>query len=173
SFYYRWYAGGTYAGGTSATYTPVAADLSKTLTCRVYAVGFAGYKESAATAAVAALAWPSTTALSPSGTPTNGSFSAQSDVFWYSFTAPSATSVTILVNDKYYTSGSQTAYVSVSAYKADGTPFFTNYEVLYPAHSDGTFSGYTGLVYIKITWTDRGDAYVPNGTFTVDYSVTP
>jgi hypothetical protein len=84
--YYRWYAGGTYTGGTSATYTPTGADTGKTLTCRVYAVGFTGYKESAATAAVAAFAPPSPTALS-SGTPQSGTTSASSDVFWYSFTA--------------------------------------------------------------------------------------
>ncbi|MDR1176670.1 MAG: collagen-like protein [Treponema sp.] len=158
--YYNWYAGGTYTGtsGTSTAYTPKAADAGKTLTCRVNAVGFTGYKESAATAAVAAFAPPSPTVFS-SGTLQNGTTSAASDVFWYSFTASTGNLYTIQVDDAMHTSSSQTGRVYVSAYSSDGTAFFTNASdtVDFPRDVFGS-----GAIYIRVV--PYGSAV---GTYTV------
>jgi hypothetical protein len=154
SFYYRWYAGGTYAGGTSATYTPVAADAGKTLTCRVYAVGFAGYKESAATAAVAAFVPPSSTALTNSFIGGNLATTDQAD--WYSFTPSSGSEV---IAWEHNGASSTTGWIRVSAYKSDGTVIFEN-----DSSTPSIAVGNAGLtVDVRVSY------YITLGTYNIRY----
>jgi hypothetical protein len=157
--YYRWYANGDYTAsiGSSAAYTPVVAVIGKTLTCRVYAVGFTGYNESAPTAAVAAFAPPSPTTLTTSSA--GGNLSGIGEVDWYKFDAVSTSSYTITWED-YGTNGT-TADIYVAAYKADGTSLFTNDDF-----SPGTaISGYDGTVYVRVM------PYSTTGTWLGTYNI--
>jgi hypothetical protein len=146
-FYYQWYLDGalrsTIQSGSPAPtfYDPQTADIDKTLSSRVYALGYTGYLESAVT--ITPFAPPAPTPLP--GSYVTGTLTANTDIHWYSFDASGGS---YTVEWEHSGTGSTTAYyIRVSAYQSDGTPFFQE-----DFSSPGTaISGYTGTVYVRVT----------------------
>jgi hypothetical protein len=158
-FYYQWYLDGalrsTIQSSSPApeTYDPQTADTGKTLSCRVYALGYTGYLESAVTITPFAPLAPSPL----TGGFVTGTLIGSMDIHWYRFDA-SGGSYTVEWEDNG-TNGT-TAEISVSAYQSDGTPFFKG-----DNSSPGTaISGYTGPVYVKVI-----AYYLSTGTYHIRY----
>jgi hypothetical protein len=161
--YYRWYRDSddtTYVSTTSA-YPLVAYDIGHTLTVRVYAVGSTGYKESTPTAAVTGTPTPLTVGADAASAVWQTGAIAADESDWYSFTAASGTTYKVQWDDSIQGTATYSANVNGSAYRADGTAFFTD---LYNSYTTPqTITGYSGTVYLKVTPYFSG----PLGTYAV------
>jgi hypothetical protein len=80
---------------------------------------------------------------------TTGTMSAGSQIDWYSFTASSGDTYTVQWDDSYLGTSTYSADIRVTAYRADGTAFFTNIDNGYTTPQ--TITGYDGTVYLRVT----------------------
>jgi hypothetical protein len=168
--FYYWHAGddsplggvlmGRGAGGSR--FSPQAADTGKTLTCRVYAMGYTGYLESAPVIITPFAAPAAPTALTTGYV--TGTLTAVTDIHWYSFNV-SGGSCTVEWEDNG--TGSTTGSTVVSAYQSDGTPLFQNAYSMFGVGSSTPFSGYTGTVYVKVVPGSTDGTYL--GTYHIKY----
>jgi hypothetical protein len=109
---------------------------------------------------------PSTTVALTASTWKEAAISISGEVDWYQFTAASGTTYYVEWDDSYNGSGSYDGDIRVSAWKADGTPIFTNVDAGYGESYRKTISGYTGTVYLKVV--EYNSSYI--GTYAIKYT---
>jgi hypothetical protein len=100
------------------------------------------------------------------GTWKEAAISVSGEVDWYQFTAVSGTTCYVEWDDAYSGSYSYDGDIRVSAWKADGTPIFTNVDNGYGESYRQTISGYAGTVYLKVV--EYSSSYI--GTYAIKYT---
>jgi len=97
------------------------------------------------------------------GTWATGTLTATSDIIWYSFSGVSGTVYTVKWDDSYQGSGTYTADIKVSAYRANqSTSYFTNVDSGWTTPKTLTASA-TETIYIKVVPYSASSSYL--GTF--------
>ena len=99
----------------------------------------------------------------------DGDIGVAGELDWYAFTATNAAAYSLQWDDRANYQGDKTVYLSISAYRGDGTPVFTNYMGGYTSpRSVSASAGET--IYVRVEGSDMfGDQSDRTGTYAIRY----